>query len=197
MNEICLHLNRCDETIEKKISELGLINSYRFWAGSIKSQMPDNEEFYSDISNPALSHSFLGRKYNVNAGTISKWRKNLFGSFKLMKDTHLCKSTAEMDFEDILSEMSLSYIYQVKIGKWSIDYDLGFHLLVEIQGEYWHTSNPKVINKDARKRNELTNEGYTVLEIWDYELKNKEAVKKKYLLHCIKIFNLTMGLLTL
>lgn len=197
MNEICLHLNRCDETIEKKISELGLINSYRFWASGIKSQMPDSDEFYNDIGNPSLSHAFLGRKYNVNGGTVSKWRQKLFGSFKVMRDTYLCKSTAEMDFEDILDEMSLAYIYQQKVNKWKVDYNLGFKTLVEIQGSYWHTRSQKNIERDKRKLIELTDAGYTVLVIWEDELQNKSDIKQKVLVSLYNNIQLYYGSLNL
>ena len=142
---------------------------------------PDTEEFRSDLANPMYSNAALGRKYSIDSSVIRNWRIKDFGSYKRMTDTFLCKSTAEMGFEDILIELHLAYIYEQKIDKWKVDYDLGFNLLVEVQGSHWHDEVQKTIEKDVRKKSELNAKGYVVLEIWDYELENKDAVKKKLL----------------
>ncbi len=146
---------------------------------------PETEEFERDIGNPALSHAALGRKYEVSSGTIKKWRDERFDSFQQMTDTYLCKSTSEMEFEEILRELNLSYLYEAKIDKWKVDYDLGFKFLVEIQGSYWHDRVEKNIKKDERKFKELQEKGYNILVIWDYDLKDKEKVKNQ-LLKCMK-----------
>lgn len=187
LSDMAKHLGTKDDwTIGKHLAKMGI--AVRRGKKFLK---PESEKFKNDIGNPAYSNSALGRMYNVSAGVIGKWRKEEFGSYKRMVDTFLCKSTAEMDFEDILTDLHLSFIYEQHIGKWKVDYDLGFNLLVEIQGSHWHDEVEKTIEKDKRKRKSLSNMGYRLIEIWDYELKDKEKVKEKLLTplkECIDIY---------
>lgn len=136
-----------------------------------------NEDFSKDFCNPQLSGAYVARKHGFNDSYITLQRKKRIGSFKQMTNTFLCKSVAEMDFEDILEELNMSYFYEHKIDKWKVDYYLGFNVIVEIQGAYWH-SLEKVKEKDSRKFKELKDLGYTVIEIQEEELKNKESVKE-------------------
>ena len=169
-------LGKNDWVIGKQLTKMGIL--VRLGKRVLP---PESEEFDKDIANPAFSNSALGRKYGVYGSTIKKWRDERFGTFKRMVDTWLNKSTAEMDFENILEELNLAYLYEKKIGKWKVDYSLGFNCLVEINGSHWHDEIQKTIEKDERKLRELNNMGYAVLVIWDYELKDKAAVKKKVL----------------
>lgn len=141
-------------------------------------RMLKNDQFKNDFHNPQLSHAYVARKYGFNDSYICSERKKRIGNYKQMTNTFLCKSTAEMDFEDILEELDLTYFYEYKIGKWKVDYYLGHKLIVEIQGEYWHKLD-KVKEKDERKFSELREAGYTVIEIWENELKDKEFVFNK------------------
>lgn len=175
--ELANKLNKPAWSVGKHMKQIGIKDRKK----RSKIIPPNSKEFNDDIKNPSLSHSFLSRKYNVGVSTIKKWRINMFGTFKQMTDTYLCKSTAEIDFEQILSELNLAFIYEQKIDKWKVDYDLGFNCLVEIQGSYWHKKIEKVINKDIRKKDYLTQKGYIVIEIWDYSLQNKDFVKNKVL----------------
>lgn len=188
---MCKDLGHCDEIILRWISELNLSREEfrRKYTSKIAELYHTDENFKKDIGNPMYSHAYIGRRYGFAVSSVAKFRKRTFGNFKRMVDTFLCKSSAEIDFERILSELKLSYIYEQKIGHWKIDYDLGFNLLIEIQGSYWHDKVQKTMDKDIVKFNELKNLGYTVIEIWDYELKDIEKVKEKILSslqECIK-----------
>jgi mobile intron protein len=147
--------------------------------------MPESEEFRVDLGNPSFSNQYIGRKYNFSPVSVKKWREKIFGTKENMVNTYLNKSTAEMDFEDILKEMGLAFIYQYKVKKWKVDYSLGFNLLVEVNGEYWHKKLENVKEKDKRKRKEIEDEGYNLLTVWEKELKNKKKVKEK-VLNCLK-----------
>lgn len=165
-------LSRSETAIKIKLKKLGAVVSI-----NRRKEMPETDEFKKDIGDPMLSNAVLARKYNVSDFTINKWRKRLFGDFKTMVDTWRCKSTAELDLEDILEEMDLAYIYQKEILGWKVDFYLGFKTIIEMQGSYWHDKVDKVVKKDKIKFKELREAGYKIIEIWDYDLKDKEKVK--------------------
>ena len=195
LSEMGKELNMNPWTLGKQLTKMGI--SVRC---SKRLLPPETKEFNQDLINPSLSNAFLARKYKVHGSTIKKWRIEKFGSFKNMVDTYLCKSTAEMDFENILQELNLAFIYEYKFKQWKIDYNLGFNFLVEIYGSHWHDEIQKTIERDQRKNKDLTDNGFTVIVIWDYELQNKDNVKNKVLKtlkKCIDIYYKNMGFLTL
>ena len=83
-----------------------------------------------------------------------------------MVDTYRCMSTPEIILKDILEELELSYLYEHKIGKYKVDFYLGFKLVIEVQGDYWH-SLEKTKEQDRMKKEYLENLGYTVLYIYE------------------------------
>jgi len=165
-------LKRAVPTIMKYIKE----NNLRAVKKVKRIVMPEDENFLKDLKNPSLSHSYVGRKYGYSLDMIKKWRKEKFTDFSQMTNWYLNKSTTEIDFEEILKSNKLVFVYQEKIKKWRVDYNLGFNLLVEINGDYWHSLD-RVKEKDARKIKELEDLGYTVLTIWEKDLKNPDKVK--------------------
>lgn len=185
IEDMAIKLCRSESAIKLKLKKLGAIVSV-----SRRKAMPETDEFKQDIGNPMLSNAVLARKYKVSDTTISSWRKRLFGSFKTMVDTWRCKSTAEMDLEEILEELDFAYIYQKEILGWKVDFYLGFKTVIEVQGSHWHDEIEKVIEKDNRKFSELRKAGYTVIEIWDYDLKDKERVKE-YIVENFRVSDVT------
>ena len=68
-----------------------------------------------------------------------------------------------------LEDLDLVYQRERRVGKYSIDFYLGQHLCIEVQGEYWH-SKPDRIEKDARKKAFLESEGYSIIYINESEV---------------------------
>lgn len=145
---------------------------------------PYSEQFQNDLANPELSNLTVGRKYGVSGQTISDWRKKTFGDFETRINVWLNKSTAEIEFEKILNELDLAFIYQKNICGYRCDYYLGHKLVVEVNGDYWHSEE---INKksDPKKNKVLTDNGYKVVYVWESELKDhktcKEKIRKEFL----------------
>lgn len=81
---------------------------------------------------------------------------------------------------------------QVPIGFYVVDFLVG-RVVVETHGDYWH-GNPAVyqgeldkvqkaaVRRDKAKRTYLTNRGYTVLEIWEKDLRETPDLCRGYLL---------------
>ena len=68
-------------------------------------------------------------------------------------------------------------MFQFNVDKWRFDYNLGFKLLIEVQGTYWHSTTKKK-EIDARKKQFAETLGYVVLQIKEEDItKNKDMVK--------------------
>ena len=173
--QIAANLNRDKETINKYIRKNDLVTKRTLFKHLMK-----DENFIKDFRNPALSHSYIGKKYNISECSIRNWRLKTIGDYKQMTNTFLCKSIPEIEVENILEELDLAYIYEKKVLNWKVDYYLGQKTIIEVQGEYWHNL-VKVKEKDERKFKELRNNGYTIIEIWDNELFDKDKIKTKIL----------------
>ena len=173
--QIAINLNRDKETIYKYIKQNNLVTK-----NSLFEHLMKNEEFVKDFKNPALTHSYVGRKYNTTDWVIRKWRLRELGDYKQMTDTYLCKSIPELEVEKILEELDLAYIYEKKILNWKVDYYLGQKTIIEVQGKYWHNLS-KTKEKDERKFKELRDNGYVIIEIWENELSDKDKIKAKIL----------------
>lgn len=143
-------------------------------------QQPTTDEFKEDLGNPLKSPNELAKKYSVSAQTIKNWRKDAYGDFKTLNNRWLKKSSAEIEFEEILEELDLAYIFQKELDKWRVDFYLGFKIVIEIQGEYWHSLEKKK-EIDLRKKQDLENKGYKVFWVEESQLKDRDSIKKQIL----------------
>lgn len=171
---IARKLKRKLDTVKRYMDSM----NYESMDSRLEQELNENEKFKNDFHNPQLSGAYIARLYGFNDSYIISQRKKRIGNFKQMTNTFLCKSVAEIDFEEILEELNMTFLYEYKINKWKVDYYLGFNVVVEIQGTYWH-SLEKVKEKDKRKFEDLKNLNYIVIEIQEEELKNKDLVKEK------------------
>lgn len=177
LTEIAAALNKKRDTIHRFV----LNNNITYKTN--KKDFPQVDGFIEDLSNPMYSHSALARMYDCTELNIAKWRKEIFGDFKTMVDTYRCMSTPEIILRDILEELELSYLYEHKIDKYKVDFYLGFKLIIEVQGDYWHSLD-KTKEQDNIKKLYLENLGYTVLYVYEKDLKNKS--KKNEIIDLIK-----------
>jgi very-short-patch-repair endonuclease len=81
-------------------------------------------------------------------------------------------SDAETSIERVVREAlecaMVSHEPQRRIGRWTVDFLVGGNLVIEADGDYWHSLRPDV---DQRKTNDLTDEGYTVWRISETEIR--------------------------
>lgn len=84
--------------------------------------------------------------------------------------------------ETLLIELNAKYVKKQNIGYYNCDFLINNIIVIEVQGDYWH-GNPnryntfdkiqeKNIMRDNRKFKYLSSNGYDVLYLWEYDLKN-------------------------
>lgn len=185
VKELAEAMNLTEDTICDRLKFLGIYEQrpIKMRASLIRDELFANPDFMAQFENPTYSHERIGRIWGISGCTVNKWRRQKFGSWQTLNDTYRGKTTAEMDFENILRELDLAYLYEHKIGKWKIDYYLGHHIVAEVQGEYWHSLD-KTIKTDAKKKKYLESKGYMVLYILEEELHSeagRKAIKERIL----------------
>ena len=175
---------RLDEYgVTKKLQLLGLKE------GAVKyknRKMPEGEEFWKDYINPRLTNAEIGDKWNLNSKTVGKWRRQDFGkNFRTKVNRFISMSSPERKIAKILDELNMTYFFQENIEDERVDFYLGFNLIVEVNGRYYHSLD-RAIKKDKEKLSKLQKAGYCVIVIWDDELDNINAIKKNILTHYSK-----------
>ena len=166
--ELREHTGCCDEVIRLALKDMGIDRNtpYR----PFKIDMSD-KEFLKDLEDPRLTAPDIVEKYKdkygVGESRIHQLRKQL--RIRLQVDSIHRESSAEKWVREILEELDVAYIQEKVIGRYHIDFYLGFKLCIEVQGHYWH-NRPERKATDSRKRKFLSDKGYRVVYIWDNEL---------------------------
>ena len=173
------YLGICDETIRVKINELGLKRTSRY--RPFKLDM-DDKEFLADLENPRLTAPDIVEKYKdkygIGESRIHQLRKER--DIKLQINTLDRESSGEKQVREILDNLDVAYIKEKRVGKYHLDFYLGFKGCIEVQGSYWHSKEDRKL-RDIRKKGYLKENGYRVLYIWDNELDKAEEDILKFL----------------
>jgi very-short-patch-repair endonuclease len=76
------------------------------------------------------------------------------------------ESSLETKFKQALTELSLNYVQETQIGRYSVDFLLSeSRVIIEVDGDYWHNGE-----KDSRKDAYLQNRGWKVVRFKESEL---------------------------
>lgn len=74
-----------------------------------------------------------------------------------------------------LTDVSVTYTRQARIGRWSVDFLLpGSLIVVECDGIYWH-SLPDVVARDRRKDVDLSSRGFLVVRLDEREIRSNAS----------------------
>lgn len=128
------------------------------------------QELEKDLLNPFKYCSYLSYKYGVSRQTIVDW-KSMYGTEKDRVNIFYSKTSAEIHMEEILDSIGLCYVYQYKVKNYRCDYYIGQHIVIDVQGDYWHEKDT-IENRDTRKKTFLEKCGYTILQIWEHSINN-------------------------
>ena len=168
------HLGFDNETIRLKINELGIKRNTNH--KPYKLDITD-QEFLSDLRNPRLTAPDIVEKYKdkygIGESRIHQLRKQ--ERIKLQVNTLERESSAEKFVREVLEDLDVAYVKEKRIGRYSIDFYLGFHICIEVQGTYWHKKLKRRIS-DNKKRKYLESLGYKVFYIKESELEQSRNI---------------------
>lgn len=117
-------------------------------------------------------------KVKINKNYLSWFLKEHLNSSELKKVKFIKHSQLEINFLNVLSFYfgnSIEGSYEL-CGK-IFDYKLGKNILIELDGEYWHSSDEAKLN-DKIKNKIAKTEGFTLIRVNDVEVKNLKFLNR-------------------
>ena len=131
---------------------------------------------------PAYYHqSFLSRKHHFCNGTCQRIYNSCHSGFRDTKPERIVAAFLSASSIVFTSQKLIHFKDAVRPQRWTVaDFIIGDKLLIYVDGCYYHScplcgfSGPKVgmVERDAAITQALTALGYTVLRIWEHELKS-------------------------
>lgn len=111
-------------------------------------------------------------------------------SYKIKQKKYITSSKVEKKFANVLTKFNIKYKKQYELNGKYYDYYLPeYHLLIEIDGNYWHgnTNYYPILNRIQRNQKIKDKEknviakvfGYDLLRLWEHETKNENKCIKK------------------
>ena len=171
LKDIEKELQLCDETIYRLLKALR-INRKRQWKISI----PHNKEAEDLLLNPYISHVKIADKYGCTPEAVGKRRQALGVGVR----RNLSMNRLEEKVKVILDKLDLAYLYEKKIGNFSIDFYLGFGFCIDVHGKWCHEKEEQK-EIDLRKIYFLKENGYKYLIIQEKDIENSEEIIKEFL----------------
>lgn len=166
------------ETIKRKYPNWGQFNIGIKRPDLVKRNKVNNPMKNPDIKPKAIqNHSNALKEIYKDINERVKFNRRMFGHQRKRP------TKPERIFMNLIIENNLLFEYggdgSICIGGFFPDFiNQKDKLIIEIDGDYWH-SLPGIVEKDKRKFKEYERQGYKVLVIKDYELKNLDQTIKK------------------
>lgn len=159
------------ETLREYLKKIGKDTySYRKMNPNYTQQYQIKGKLENDLKNPTIPAWQISNEFGMSETWIHKKRKDIFsGNMILMRNTRKTLSKAEFEIANILDELDIIYYSNYEVEGWSIDFYLGKKMIIEVQGDYWHSSEKKK-DIDERKKLDLQNKGYFILYIKENEI---------------------------
>jgi G:T-mismatch repair DNA endonuclease (very short patch repair protein) len=164
---------------KNKLGKIGLIGEKNGMYGKTpyNKGVSPNDNIKEKIKNGIISY------WNgLNEIELKKRKDKLREDWIIKRDKYSEIDTLpEKITENLLLELKINYKKKINIGYYNCDYVIN-NIVVEVQGDYWH-GNPKIYNnfdniqqknikRDDRKFKYLSLNGYKILYLWEYDLKN-------------------------
>lgn len=102
-----------------------------------------------------------------------------------------CKSRIEYVVSTLLDKMDVLYEQNATIGKYTVDFLTDRGVIIECYGDFWHCNPNTYIDsyynkplqmtasqkrtKDQQRVDELKSQGYDVVCLWEYDIKNNPS----------------------
>ncbi len=143
-----------------------------------------------------IKNGIIGYWNGLNEIELKKRKNKLREDWIIKRDNYSEIDTLpEKIVENLLLELKINYKKKINIGYYNCDYVVN-DIIIEVQGDYWH-GNSKIYNdfdniqqknikRDNRKFKYLSSNGYKILYLWEYDLKNNIE-------YCKNLINLNLN----
>jgi very-short-patch-repair endonuclease len=112
---------------------------------------------------------------------------------RLFPTLRTSQTSIELRMQKLLDELNIRYETQKPIGRYIVDiYIPGFNLIVECDGDYWH-SLPERKKHDQKRNAWLRSQGYKIIRLWEHEIKKDAQEAFFNALKEVNIFDLIRG----
>lgn len=167
------HLHLDGETIRLKLLELGITRTSKNTFSKINK---NDEELMGDIANPYMTAPEIVEKYKDKYGfsdsAIHHFRKSL--RIIAQQAGIAVSSKLERRVAKALEGLGIVYEQELKLGRYSFDFHIGFKVLIEVQG-YYH-KKASISKRDKEKKLYAESLGYTVIYIEDGDIDEAESI---------------------
>lgn len=169
VTEMCKHMNMCDETLNRLLDALGIERSRKYC-----SKIPRTDEAEKLLRDPYRSHESLARYFGCTAGAVASKRKRMGVGVSRNKSM----TVLEEKIAKILTNLDLAYKHEKYIKRednrrWQVDFYLGRKYCIDVNGSWAHGQD-YVAERDARKQDWMTQNGYKYLVIAENEIDSAE-----------------------
>lgn len=170
--------NNNSSILSGKTKELWKNTKYRDQRSKFSKKLWEDEEYKVRHSSSVTSEE---NREKCSKAAIEAWKRD---DYRLAhaESLSLCKSiipSTEVNIIEILNKLNIKYEHQYAVGPYTFDfliYKDGKPLLLEVNGNYWHT-RLYVVKKDRAKESYINNLGtYDFKVIWESQLADKNKV---------------------
>lgn len=153
-------------------------NHAKYWAGK---KRPDMSKFISErefVWGDRISKALKGKTSNMKGKKMTEESKKKMSTSAIKRIIKRGKPTSiEIKLYDELKRRKIKFEKQYVVNnKFIVDaYIEDLNLIIEADGDYWHTLK-RVIIKDKAEKAYLTKCGYRLLRIWETDFNNGEYI---------------------
>jgi len=162
---------------ERKEKQLGRKMRRIVGAYTQKEEQKLFDMYVNNYSYADILKEFPGRSQHTIESKLHS-----MGITKKYKKYRRVQTKAELEVENILIQLEVGYIKEYPISKYVVDFFVN-GLIIEVQGAFWHCdpllfpNGPKydnqkiIVQKDKNKKELLLSMGYSILYIWETDIK--------------------------
>ena len=194
---ICSNYNKNYRAVKRAMIAFGLSKAYEY-SSILESSY--SKEFEDDMRNVLVNLSWISMKYGPSAESLKEKRESIYFA-KYKTGSNIRKSIAEITMEEIFHSIDIAFFSQYHIQRYKVDYYIGQKIIIEVQGDYWHSEKclerrserkeQSPIQKDMKKKKFLIQKGYTCLYFKEKDIMENQGyvvseILKNYKVNLLK-----------
>jgi very-short-patch-repair endonuclease len=118
---------------------------------------------------------------------LMTYSKRRIEEIKNGEGVQMSNTSIEIKVKEYLKILGVKFIHQYHFfHKHLVDFCIpGYKLIIECDGDYWHTKDQKVIDKDIEENKFIEEKGWKILRLWESDINIDFEECKKKIMDCI------------